>query len=75
MTLLEVTQEPIIYVDATPDEGYVLRILAAYRENCNCKWASEEPNPTVDLMNAACDKRAALLDRAMVILKEAKENG
>lgn len=71
MTLLEVTREPLVFVDSTPNEGYVLRILAAHRENCNCKWVSTEPNPTVDVMNAACDKRAVLLDKAIALLEKA----
>ena len=63
--------EPIIHVDATPDEGYPLRILRAYRENCNCKWASstdgneEGLSPLCIVMNEACEKRAEILDRAI----------
>ena len=74
MPLPEITQEPIIYVDATPDEGYPLRILRAYRENCNCKWKdTTNSNSTENLilrrMNENCDKRAALLDKAIAILE------
>ena len=64
--LTDVTQQPIIHIDGTPDNGYVLRILVAYRENCNCRWVSEpEPNALVDLMNEHCEQRARLLDEAI----------
>jgi len=70
--LPKITQEPIIYVDATPDKDYPLRILRAYRENCNCKWESTEqnPHPLLVEMNKANDKRAQLLDNAIKILEE-----
>ena len=67
--------EPIRFVDATPDEDYPLRILRAYRENCNCKFVSsldsigEEINPALKAMNEANDKRAEILDRAIRKLK------
>ena len=32
------TQEAIHHVDGTPNEEYPLRILRAYRENCNYRW-------------------------------------
>ena len=71
MGLPEVTQQPILYVDGTPTDDYPLRILRAYRENCNCRWVSEpRPNPLIDLMNEYCEKRAKILDRAIRILKE-----
>jgi len=63
------TQEPIINVDATPDEHYPLRILKAYRENCNCKWESHPPSWIWDSMNEASEKRAVILDRAIAILE------
>ena len=64
------TQEPIIHIDATPDDGYVLRILRAYLENTKCKWESNKPDLILDSMNEDCDKRAALLKRAIRALKE-----
>ncbi len=73
MSLPEVTQQPIIYVDATPNGGYVLRILQAYRQNCNCKWAdtsspNETQNPLLVMMNETNDKRARLLDKSIALL-------
>jgi hypothetical protein len=64
-----VTQQPIIHVDATPDEAYPLRILRAYRKHCNCKWAySDSDNPAIVKMNEDCDRRAQLLDAAIAKL-------
>jgi len=67
------TQQSIIHVDGTPDENYVLRILQAYRENCNCKWATGTDgscdNPMFQLMNEHQDQRAELLDQAISELR------
>ena len=72
MEFPEMTQQSIIHIDATPDDGYVLRILQAYRENCNSKWATstngECDNPIFDLMNKHQDQRAELLDKAISII-------
>ncbi len=70
MALPETTQEPIIHVDATPDDDYPLRILRAYRENCNCKWVADPPSALTDMMNEHCDKRAAILDKAIECLEK-----
>ena len=66
------TQQPIIQVDGTPDEDYPLRILRAYREDCNCRWESNESNPLIDIMNQHCDQRAEILDRAIALLEGEK---
>jgi hypothetical protein len=67
--LPEITKQPIIYVDSTPDSGYVLRILKAYRDNCDCKWATscdgECDNLLLKTMNEHQDQRAKLLDEAI----------
>jgi len=50
--LPDLTQQPVEFVDGTPDREYPLRILRAYRENCNCKWeTSDEPDPLLEAMN------------------------
>jgi len=75
MALPEVTQEPIIHVNATPDEGYPLRILRAYRENCNREWVSETDkplNPLLEQMNKYCRQRAVILDAAIAVLEAAQ---
>lgn len=71
----KIIREPIINVDATPDIEYPIRILKAYRENCNCVWTDntigEEPaNPIYRQMNEDCRKRVAILDKAIRILEE-----
>jgi hypothetical protein len=66
------TQQAIMHVDATPDEGYPLRILRAYRENCNCRWATTTDgamDALCGMMNEMCDKRAAILDKAIARLE------
>lgn len=69
----DITQQAIEYVDGTPDKHYPIRILQAYRENCNCKWATnttgECDNPLFELMNEHCDQRAKILDEAIKILR------
>ena len=75
MPLPELTRQGVQYLDATPDEGYPLRILQAYRQLCDCKWAestdgSEPQNPLLRLMNEHCDKRAEILDRAIARLSK-----
>jgi hypothetical protein len=68
-TLPEITQEPIQHVDATPDEEYPLRILKAYRQNCDARWVSTEPNVLIDMMNKHCERRAEILDKAIAVLE------
>lgn len=69
-----VTQQPILYVDCTPDADYPLRVLRAHRENENVRWDltgefSDETRRAHEAMNKGCVKRAALLDDAIVILE------
>ena len=70
MEFPKLTQEPIISVDATPDDGYPLRILRAYRENCNCKWEATPASWLYEQMNKDCEKRAVILDRAISVLRK-----
>jgi len=70
MKLPELTQQPILHIDGTPNEDYPLRILRVYRQECDCKWAentdgSEPTNPLLIMMNEHCDQRAEILDRAI----------
>jgi hypothetical protein len=72
------TQQPIIHVDGTPDAEYPLRILRAYRENCNCRFVDsaegkETVNPLIRMMNEHCERRAAILDEAIRVLEGAKQ--
>ena len=68
--LPKLTKKPILYVDATPDAGYPLRILRAYRRDCDCMWAGntgeeETEHPLLTMMNKDNHKRAEILDKAI----------
>ena len=64
------TKEPLLHVDMTPGPDLALRLLRAYRHNCDVKWVSNEPNALLDMMNEHCDQRAKALDRAIKILEK-----
>lgn len=69
-------QELILYIDATPNNNYPIRILEAYRKRCDCKWSSSSTEivaitELMKLMNDQQDERAKILDRAIEILKRA----
>jgi len=66
----ELTREPIMHVDATPDSGYPLRILRAHRQNCDCYFEATPPSPLITMMNEHNNQRAVILDRAIAILEE-----
>ena len=72
------TREPIREIDATPDDGYVFRILRAYRDNCDCRWVESTDgrnptNPLLLMMNEHNRLRAALLDAAIARLLSPNE--
>ncbi len=71
------TQESILHVDATPDDEYPLRILRAYRENCNVRWevSGDIDSRPYDVMNEACEQRARILDEAIVKLESGLVSG
>lgn len=62
-------QQAIEYVDATPDDGYALRILQAYRQNCNSEFVAidvpEESKAFYEMLNDLQRKRAKILDEAI----------
>lgn len=69
--LPDLSQQSVGFVDGTPDREYPLRILRAYRENCNCKWVTRgKPDPLLDAMNDTQVERAKLLDEAIRVLEE-----
>lgn len=66
-SLPALNEQPILHVDGTPDKDYPVRILQAYRQHCNCQWASdmdggEVTNPLLKAMNETNVKRAEILD-------------
>ena len=71
----KLTNEPLIWIDATPDEEYPLRILRTHRTNCNSKWIAEPSNIVYDQMNEDQDKRAEILDRAIKLLEGGYQKG
>lgn len=74
LELPPVTQQPILHVDMTPDEELPLRILQAYRDNCNTRWEvhglDEDKSRIYDMMNDHCEQRAEILDRAIALLEK-----
>ena len=71
----KLTNEPIVWIDATPDEEYPLRILRTHRANCDTKWIASPPNKVYDQMNEDQVKRAEILDRAIKVLEDGWQKG
>jgi hypothetical protein len=63
----------IKHVDMSPDDDLPLRILRAYREDCNSRWEVSGVSKAIevlwDAMNAAQEQRAVILDRAIAWLE------
>jgi len=57
------------YVDLTPDDELPIRILEAYRNDCNTRWETHglKPNQSLlyDAMNEHQKQRAVILDKAI----------
>lgn len=72
MDLPELTQKPILRVDATPDAEYPLRILRAYRGDCDCLWSTGSAGVEEGIykqMNEDQRQRAVILDNAIELLE------
>jgi len=73
LDLPPLTQQPMQHVDGTPDVAYPLRILQAYRANCDVCWVVEGLDEATagiyDMMNRHQRERAALLDDAIRALR------
>ena len=70
LKLPPLTKEPVKHVDMTPDKNLPLRILQAYRSNCDCMWSDniggeETKNPLLAAMNEHNRQRAKILDKAI----------
>lgn len=78
MELPLISQQKVLQVDATPNPNYPVRILKAYRENCDMKWTTTGMNKdsaTIwEAMNFHQSKRAKILDRAIAVLEKHIEN-
>lgn len=72
MKLPKITKEAVLYIDATPDKEYPIRILEAYLENANAMWIVDgiEDNTKLiyDVMNKDQEKRIVILEKAISIL-------
>jgi hypothetical protein len=66
--------QPLLCVDMTPNKDFVLRILEAYRKNCDCRWESDSSNVLYQLMNKHNDMRKKFLDKAIARLSRIREN-
>lgn len=55
--------EPLVFVNAYPDEDYPRRILEAHLQNCEGYWASE--SPVAKVMNEAQQQRKVILQNAL----------
>ena len=65
------------FVDATPDGNYALRILQAYRGDCNTEWSDNTAglnisNPMIVELNKLQRERAKELDIAIKLLSSIK---
>jgi hypothetical protein len=72
MDLPPLTQEPIKHIDMSPTPDLALRILRAYRADCDCFWEVPSELPAKELyyaMNETQKERAKLLDEAINTLK------
>jgi hypothetical protein len=65
------------WVDATPDGGYALRILEAFRRRCDCEYRTaglmEAQTAFYERLNRTHRERATELDRAIAILRGVRE--
>ena len=75
VTLPPLTQEPLVCVDCAPDAHYPLRILQAHWQNTQCLFEVQGlPEGTTliyDEMNKACRQRAAILEKAIAVMRQA----
>lgn len=63
---------PKTHVNATPDDELPLRLLQAYRDDCDIKWSSDgskSRDMLAKIMNEAQQKRAVILDAAIAKLR------
>ena len=62
------TQQSVLHIDGIPDAAYPLRILQAYRAQCDVCWEvhglDEAAVLLYEMMNQHQRERAALLDRS-----------
>lgn len=65
----ELSQEPLLWIDSTPDPQYPIRILEAHLMNCRGKLFADPPSQLVDMMNRLQEERAVILEGALDTLR------
>jgi len=67
MKLPKLTQAPVEFVDATPDDDLPVRILKVYRDNYSCNWETtdSDPSPIWATMNKHNEERVKILNKAI----------
>lgn len=68
---MEIISAAVKHIDATPDDGYPLRILRAYRASCDMRFHANPPLALVDKLNDLQERRAEILDTAIALLEAA----
>lgn len=63
-------------IDSTPNEDFPIRILQAYRQDCDCKYQVSglpaERTRFWEMMNEWQDQRAKILDQSISVLESVK---
>jgi len=59
-----------LWMDLTPGPDLAVRILQAYRRQCDERMEATPPSPLIDMMNALQSQRAEILDHALAVLTE-----
>ncbi len=69
---LYLSQQPLHYVDATPDEKYPLRILRTYLENSQITIEERggRKSEFIRLLNETNRKRVEILEKALLVLEK-----
>ena len=59
-----------LWMDLTPGPDLAVRILQAYRRQCDERMEATPPSELIDMMNAWQGQRAEILDHAIAVLVE-----
>jgi len=63
--LIRSSKQVILSIDATPDDGYPIRILKAYLEEAEGTYVESDPPQLGEIMNKAQNDRAVILRKAI----------
>jgi hypothetical protein len=77
MSIPEIVNRPLFSIDMTPDSSLPIRILQAYRAECDSRWSISGLSPTqsavYDAINLHQEQRAVILDGAILALMDARD--